>query len=283
MCMHWVYSCDRDTQHFLRKDALFSCGSWKYLYLPEKQEMLEKKDFVACVYIMMSDVSEIGDHDWKTRLLPIVRNAEDLLLDSYNDMLNRSKGKWTHPCKGTVMDLLHMLGDWTLVENKGVACRFRLAGYPEEMDCGLYKWVPHMLYASLLGITADAAAAYKEADHTIMNDTWIKSALTFSSKRATPSALIDLMQGASHKLLQLERDRLEAELHDYMSDVSVPPSYLITPPRTKRRRESLITPTKSEAGAAAAELGPSPSKKFVAPPTLKREGLRSDPKRKLFV
>jgi hypothetical protein len=149
MAQSWVYNCDGGCFASVCEREAWTVGDVLVIYQPHKS-MREYDDMIATVFIKRTDKGKITAAQVREANLEEV-NAT--VLRSYNDILDKTGGKWTHAIDGT-LDALLQTRKPLAIEAGSLKYTFEIRGATDGC-CG-DRWWPHHL-ASWRGESSDSA------------------------------------------------------------------------------------------------------------------------------
>ena len=154
MAQSWVFNCDGGCFASVCEREAWTVGGLLVIYQPHKS-MKEYDDMIATIFIKRTDKGKITAAQLRNAHLEQVNN---MVLLSYNDILDKSGGKWTHAIDGTLDALLQTRKPLAL-EDGTLKYTFEIRGATDGC-CG-DRWWPHRL-AAFRGELSDSPADDEE-------------------------------------------------------------------------------------------------------------------------
>jgi hypothetical protein len=150
----WLYNCDSDDSHsFCNRDA-YEEGPWTVIYQPAAVgycRMLECDELVGNIIIRRKDGRPITVGGWR-KAQSCIQEVNKLYLQSYNDILDMTDGKWIESSNGTIRSLLHTKKDLCL-EDGILKYKFRIQ--PRGDHCCGVGWLPRRVVTYRCGETCE--------------------------------------------------------------------------------------------------------------------------------
>lgn len=152
----WVFNCDGGCFASVCEREAWSVGDVLVIYQPHKS-MREYDDMIATVMLKRKDKEPITATQLRSAKLGDVDRA---VLQSYNEWLDKTGNKWTHPIDGTLEQLIQMRKPLHL-EDGTLKMTFEIRG--STSGCCGDRWWPRLL-AAWRGETSEDA----DADETFL-------------------------------------------------------------------------------------------------------------------
>ena len=137
----WIYNCDSDDSHAFCNRAAHEEGPWLVIYQPAAVgycRMIDMDELIGHIIIKRKDRRPITTGLWK-EAQPVLAEVNKLLLQSYNDILDATDGKWIRASKGTLKSILHTKKELTLEDGM---LKYKFLIRQGERCCGV-GWTPH--------------------------------------------------------------------------------------------------------------------------------------------
>ena len=139
----WIFNCDGGCFADICRKCVFTEGPWMAIYQPLKS-MIEYEDFVAAIIIKRTDKQPVTAN-MLAAAEPHLAEVKRLYLQSYNDILAATGGKWTHTVDGTLEEIMQIREPFELRDGAW-RMKFEIRGQVNESCCG-DSWVPARLQA----------------------------------------------------------------------------------------------------------------------------------------
>ena len=153
---YWNYHSDSGCYYDLCQKNSFKQGNWTAIYQPSK----EMKEYDGGkYYIILKYKKNITERQVKTLQL-IIKQVENLFLESYNDILKVTKNRWSSKVNGTIDEVAQIIYPFKLDGNLLKMC-FQLRGM-QEGRCNDH-WVPEKL-SKWLGLENNYYSLFDEND-----------------------------------------------------------------------------------------------------------------------
>lgn len=136
----WVFNCDSGCFYSVCQKQIHTEGPWMVIYQPTKS-MMECDDLVAAIFIKRTDKKPITQKMLKDAESEM-HLIENLFLESYNNILKITDGKWTHEVNGTLEEIVQMQEPLHLVDGV-LKMKFEIRGATDGC-CG-DRWYPAKL------------------------------------------------------------------------------------------------------------------------------------------
>lgn len=159
---YWNYHSDSGCFYDLCQRKYFKQGNWTAIYQPSKE--LKEYDG-GKYYIILKYKKNITERQVKT-LQPIIKQVENLFLESYNDILKVTKNRWGAKVNGTIEEVAQIVYPLKLDGNLLKMC-FELRGMHEGRSND--HWVPEKL-SKWLGLETNYYSLFDE-NNEIKKDT----------------------------------------------------------------------------------------------------------------
>jgi len=134
MAQSWVFNCDGGCFLDVCTRRAWTVGELLVIYQPHKS-MQEYEDYVATVFMKRIDKGKITAAQVRDANLDEVNAA---LLQSYNDVLDKTGGKWTTEIDGSLDELLQTRKPLA-IEKGCLKYTFEIRG-PTDGCCGNIWW-----------------------------------------------------------------------------------------------------------------------------------------------
>lgn len=154
MAQSWVYNCDGGCFASVCEREAWTVGDVLVIYQPHKT-MREYDDMFATIFIKRTDKEKITAAHLRAAKLDDVNRT---VLQSYNEILDKTGGKWTHKIDGSLEALLQTKKPLAL-DNGAIKYTFEIRGATDGC-CG-DRWWPVRL-AEWRGESSDDAEADSE-------------------------------------------------------------------------------------------------------------------------
>lgn len=136
----YVFTGDGQDFDDICKTETFTFGPWMVIYQPTK-DMKEWLDYIAAIIIRRVDKKPVTEKMLKDAASEI-EEVNKLYLQSYNDVLAFTKGKWSHMTDGTLESVASMKEPLT-VRDKVIKTKFEIRDSGEY--CYVANWYPARL------------------------------------------------------------------------------------------------------------------------------------------
>lgn len=174
----WNYNCDSGCFADTCRRAVHTEGPFLVIYQPTKA-MIEYDDFVAAINIKRVDKKHISAALWAAAQ-PHIDAVNRLVLQSYNDVLAATGGKWDKPIDGSLDALLQTRQALHLAEDGNLKFKFEIRGATDGC-CG-NRWEPGRLMA-WLGMSTHIFAP----DGSVLPNVNIEDEMYRYNKPSTPA------------------------------------------------------------------------------------------------
>ena len=142
-------------------------GPWMAIYQPLKT-MLEYEDYVAAIIIKRNDGKPVTA-GMLAAAEPHLAEVKRLYLQSYNDILTATTGKWTRAVNGTLEEIMQIREPFELRDGAW-RMKFEIRGPVNDRCCG-DSWHPARLQA-WMGRSTEFA--FMNADGTVKSETLLQ-------------------------------------------------------------------------------------------------------------
>lgn len=117
-------------------------GVWKYIFQPTKS-MMERDDPVVSIIITRVDKEKITRKMFQ-KALPYFKKVEDLFVESFNDIIKFTNGRWSEKVDGSFEQIARIRQPLYIDEDKGILkMKYEIRGDFERCDDW---WYPTRLY-----------------------------------------------------------------------------------------------------------------------------------------
>jgi len=139
----WVYNCDGGCYAEVCRRRVFTEGPWMAIYQPLKS-MIERDDYIAAIIIKRTDGRPVTE-EMLAAAEPHLAEVRRLYLQSYNDILAATSGKWTQPVNGSLEEIMQIREPFNLRDGAW-RMKFEIRGVSNGGCCG-DTWYPARLQA----------------------------------------------------------------------------------------------------------------------------------------
>ena len=168
----WNFHSDSGCYYSTCQTEVHTVGNWSAIYQPSK----DMKQYEDNKYYIIFKYKKTITEKVLNELKPKINEVENLVKESYNDILKITKNRWSTPVNGTIKEISQIVNPLELSNNSLKMC-FELRGMTDKREWLSHdSWIPHRL-RKWLGMEADLYSLFDDNNEIQKNITFDKNNL----------------------------------------------------------------------------------------------------------
>jgi hypothetical protein len=152
----WSFHSDSGCYYSLCQKEVYTIGNWTAIYQPSKEMKEYENGKYYIIFKYKNNITQKLFND----LSPVIKQVEKLFKESYNDILQITKNKWSTKVNGTIEEIANIIYPIKL-ENNSLKMCLELRGMSEGRSNDY--WIPHKL-GKWLGYKKNSSSIFDEND-----------------------------------------------------------------------------------------------------------------------